>query len=157
MAENVLDQPSEIEGCVTAIVGAYVSGNHVAAADVPGLIACVHAALTTLAAREGAARAACAHHPTEAQIEKSVQRDGLVSFLDGKSYKTLKRHLRSHGLDPRSYRDHFGLPFDYPMVAPAYREKRSAIAKVTGLGVSGSRPGHEVLSAPPPERQRHTA
>ncbi len=60
-----------------------------------------------------------------------------MSFLDGRSYKTLKRHLTSHGLDPRAYRDRYGLPSDYPMVAPAYAEQRSALAKAIGLGVPG--------------------
>jgi predicted transcriptional regulator len=62
-----------------------------------------------------------------------------VSFIDGKTYKTLKRHLAAHGLDPHSYRERYGLPADYPMVAPSYAEKRSALAKSIGLGVPGAR------------------
>lgn len=64
--------------------------------------------------------------------------DGLVSFLDGKTYKTLKRHLTSHGLEPRAYRERFGLPADYPMVAPNYAAQRSALAKQIGLGRPGA-------------------
>jgi predicted transcriptional regulator len=60
--------------------------------------------------------------------------DGVVSFLDGKTYKTLKRHLGTHGLDPVSYRQRFGLPADYPMVSPNYAAQRSALAKSIGLG-----------------------
>ena len=77
--------------------------------------------------------------PSPAQIRKSVRHDGIVSFIDGKTYKTLKRHLTSHGLDPRSYRDRYGLPADYPMVAPGYAERRSALAKAIGLGSAGGR------------------
>ncbi|MCJ2101238.1 MucR family transcriptional regulator, partial [Methylobacterium sp. E-046] len=68
----------------------------------------------------------------------SVRPDGIVSFIDGKTYKTLKRHLTSHGLDPKSYRDRYGLPSDYPMVAPSYAEQRSALAKAIGLGQPGA-------------------
>ncbi len=79
-----------------------------------------------------------AHRPTNAEIRKSIGRDGLVSFIDGKVYKTLKRHLSSHGLDPESYRERFGLPSDYPMVAPSYAARRSALAKEIGLGRPGA-------------------
>lgn len=75
--------------------------------------------------------------PTASQIKKSIAGEHLVSFIDGKSYKTLKRHLSTHGLDPRSYRKKFGLPEDYPMVAPAYAEKRSQLARQIGLGQPG--------------------
>ena len=77
--------------------------------------------------------------PTPAQIRKSVRDDGIVSFIDGKTYKTLKRHLSANGLDPQSYRVRFGLPSDYPMVAPSYAAQRSALAKSIGLGVPGTR------------------
>ena len=77
--------------------------------------------------------------PTAAQIKKSIQQDGLTSFIDGKSYKTLKRHLTSNGLTPETYRERYGLPADYPMTAPAYSAARSALAKSLGLG-NGGRP-----------------
>ena len=57
-----------------------------------------------------------------------------MSFIDGRTYKTLKRHLASHGLDPQGYRDRYGLPQDYPMVAPSYSERRSELAQNLGLG-----------------------
>lgn len=84
-------------------------------------------------------RAADPDRPNAAQIRKSLRDDAIVSFIDGRSYKTLKRHLTSHGLDPRSYRDRYGLPGDYPMVAPSYAARRSALAKAIGLGVPGGR------------------
>ena len=71
---------------------------------------------------------------TAAQVRRSVTPYGIVSFLDGKTYKTLKRHLRTYGLDPNSYRARFGLPVEYPMVAPEYAARRSELAKSIGLG-----------------------
>jgi predicted transcriptional regulator len=125
------------------IVAAYVSNNPVPAAELPALITRVHGAIAglvsgTLTADAGAAVQADVEKPSAAQIRTSVRPDGIVSFIDGKTYKTLKRHLTSHGLDPRSYRDRYGLPADYPMVAPSYAEQRSALAKAIGLGQPGA-------------------
>jgi predicted transcriptional regulator len=125
------------------IVAAYVSNNPVPAAELPALIARVHGAIAglvsgTLTAETGTAAQPDIDRPSAAQIRKSVRPDGIVSFIDGKTYKTLKRHLTSHGLDPRAYRDRYGLPADYPMVAPAYAEQRSALAKAIGLGQPGA-------------------
>jgi predicted transcriptional regulator len=123
------------------LVAAYVSNNRVPATELPALIRTVHAALNGIAngtAADGAnAPAEEVELPTAAQIKKSVRPDGLVSFIDGKAYKTLKRHLTKHGLDPNSYRAKFGLPVDYPMTAAAYSEARSALAKNIGLGRPG--------------------
>lgn len=118
------------------IVSAYVSNNHVAPADVPALIASVHAAISALSGGGAsiATKDDAAEKPTAAQIRKSIRPDGLISFIDGKSYKTLKRHLTKHGLDPYSYRERFGLPVDYPLVCSSYSEKRSSLAKSAGLG-----------------------
>jgi predicted transcriptional regulator len=74
-----------------------------------------------------------------AQIRRSITRDALISFLDGKPYKTLKRHVGKHGLTPEGYRARFGLPSDYPMVASSYSERRSAIANSIGLGAASGR------------------
>jgi predicted transcriptional regulator len=117
------------------IVSAYVANNSVPASDLPSLLASVHTALQGLASgTPPAAPEERTQKATLSEIRKSVQRDGIVSFVDGKSYKTLKRHLSSHGLDPRGYRERYGLPADYPMVAPSYAEQRSALAKAIGLG-----------------------
>ena len=136
------------------IVVAYVSNNSVPMSELPGLIAMVHSAvsgLTTTGATIAATLASEVEKPTPAQIRRSVQDDGIVSFIDGKVYKTLKRHLTANGLDPQSYRKHFGLPVDYPMVAPSYAAQRSELAKAIGLG----RPGSMTESAP--ERHREVA
>ncbi|TXN73724.1 MucR family transcriptional regulator [Methylobacterium sp. WL6] len=123
------------------LVAAYVSNNRVPATELPALIRTVHAALNDIANGTAADRANApaeeVEQPTAAQIKKSVRPDGLVSFIDGKAYKTLKRHLTKHGLDPNSYRAKFGLPVDYPMTAAAYSEARSALAKNIGLGRPG--------------------
>lgn len=118
------------------IVSAYVSNNHVAATDLPALIASVHAAISALVAGPAVETAKpTAEKLTAAQIRKSLTKDAIISFIDGKRYKTLKRHLTVHGLTPDTYRAQFGLPPDYPMVSPAYSEIRSGLAKSLGLGV----------------------
>ncbi|GJE12998.1 MULTISPECIES: MucR family transcriptional regulator [Methylobacterium] len=128
------------------LVAAYVSNNPVPASELPNLIQTVHdavAGLSSDASTSGTALARNVEKLTSAQIRKSVREDGIVSFIDGKTYRTLKRHLTSHGLDPKSYRDRYGLPSDYPMVAPSYAAQRSALAKAIGLG----RPGAAIKSA----------
>lgn len=123
------------------VIAAYVAHTPLPAAELPSLIGSVHATLQRLAevgAAEPAAKAADVQRPSAAEIRKSIGQDGLVSFIDGKVYKTLKRHLTSHGLDPVSYRERYGLPDSYPMVAPSYAERRSALAKEIGLGRPGA-------------------
>ncbi|MBB2962884.1 putative transcriptional regulator [Methylobacterium sp. R2-1] len=114
------------------IVMAYVRNHTLPAEDLPGLIADVQTALTSLAAP--AAIAIEVEKPTPAQIKKSISPAALISFVDGKPYKTLRRHLSHHGLDPHSYRVRYGLPADYPMTSPEYSEQRAAIARATSLG-----------------------
>ncbi|ATC33031.1 transcriptional regulator [Caulobacter vibrioides] len=122
----------------TGVVAAYVGNNRLAIADLPALVSSVFAAL------EGAGAPVAASAPAEgpvkltaAQIRKSITHDALISFIDGKSYKTLKRHLSTHGLTVVDYRAKFGLPADYPTTAPSYSEARSAMAKALGLGQGG--------------------
>lgn len=116
------------------IVAAYVSNNSVPPTALPDLMAGVHAALNNLGGQPVVEAAPPVEQPTPAQIRKSVQQDGITSFIDGRSYKTLKRHLTAHGLTPERYRAKYGLPADYPMVAPGYAAKRSQIAKAIQLG-----------------------
>jgi predicted transcriptional regulator len=126
---------------VSELVAAYVSNNRVPASELPGLIGTVHAALNGIASGNAASDATASDEkvekPTAAQIRKSIRPDGLISFEDGKAYKTLKRHLTKHGLTPHSYRAKYGLQADYPMVCPSYSEARSALAKNIGLGRPG--------------------
>lgn len=115
------------------IVSAYVSNNAVRPADLPALLSSVHTALSGLR-HGGATAAAPAEKLTPAQIRKSIKPDALISFIDGKPYKTLKRHLSANGITFDEYRERFGLPRDYPSVAASYSETRSALAKSLGLG-----------------------
>ncbi|MCJ2093396.1 MucR family transcriptional regulator [Methylobacterium sp. J-072] len=143
MTEETIAHTPDLIGLAGDIVAAYVSNNPVPAAELPALIARVHGAIAgltsgTSTAAAGTVASEAVDKPTPAQIRKSVQQDGIVSFLDGKTYKTLKRHLTANGLSPQSYRERYGLPADYPMVAPSYAEQRSALAKAIGLGQPGA-------------------
>jgi predicted transcriptional regulator len=115
------------------IVSAYVSKNSVRPADLGELIASVHRSLKGLNAPAEPAVDQI-EKPTAAQIKKSITPDGLISFVDGKSYKTLKRHLTTNGLDAHAYRAKYGLPVDYPMTAASYSAARSKLALSLGLG-----------------------
>lgn len=120
------------------IVSAYVGNNAVPREALPDLIASVHTALARLSVEPAAEPEASVEKPSAAEIRKSITDTGIVSFIDGRPYKTLKRHLTAHGLDPRGYRERYGLPADYPMVAPAYAAQRSDLAKRIGLGRPGA-------------------
>ncbi|MDN3571576.1 MucR family transcriptional regulator [Methylobacterium longum] len=141
MTEKTVGHAVNFTELTGEIVAAYVSNNPVPVSELPSLIRSVHSAVAGLGSDTssgGAVSAENAEKPTAAQIRKSVRDDGIVSFVDGKTYKTLKRHLTKHGLDPQSYRERYGLPRDYPMVAPSYAAQRSALAKAIGLGLSGA-------------------
>ncbi len=114
------------------IVAAHVSNNSVAVSDLPVLIGNVHQALAGLSS--GKAAAAPVAEPA-VPIRLSVKKDYIVCLDDGKKLKMLKRHLMTHyGMTPDDYRAKWGLPADYPMVAPAYAEQRRVLAKAIGLG-----------------------
>lgn len=115
------------------IISAYVSNNTVAAADLPVLINDVHAALRRLSG--GPAEAAAEPLRPAVPVKKSVLPDFIICLEDGKKFKSLKRHLRTHyDLTPEQYREKWGLPADYPMVAPSYAAARSSLARQMGLG-----------------------
>src|SRR3954471_19775149 len=141
---EVAPQTNHIE-LAADIVSSYLSNNHVAVADVPALIASVHAAVTGLG--QTAAPSEPETKATPAQIRKSISPDALISFEDGKPYKTLRRHLTIRGLSPEAYREKHGLPRDYPMVAASYSEQRSALAKDLGLGQQRRKPATKANSA----------
>ena len=113
------------------IVSAFVSNNSVNASDLPSLISNVHTALENL----GKPVQKEPEKPTPpVPIKKSITPDFLISLEDGKRYKSLKRHLAGRGLTPEQYREKWGLPWDYPMVAPTYSAQRSQLARSLGLG-----------------------
>ncbi|MCJ2107329.1 MucR family transcriptional regulator [Methylobacterium sp. E-041] len=115
------------------LVAAYVSNNNVPMSELAALIAKVHAALTGLG-NEAPVEPVSPEKATAAQIKKSVTPDALISFEDGKSYKTLRRHLTLRGLTPEAYRTKYGLPADYPMTTANYSAQRSELARSLGLG-----------------------
>ena len=115
------------------IVSAYVSNNSVPSGDLPSLINDVHLALVKVA---GSSSEAPAEAPKPAiPVKKSITPDYIVCLEDGKKFKSLKRHLRTqYNMTPEQYRERWGLPADYPMVAPNYAKARSQLAKQMGLG-----------------------
>ena len=114
------------------IVSAYVSNNHVQSGDLPKLIGEVHGAICGASASGQTVAAPSRASPQE--IKRSVTADSLISFEDGKPYKTLRRHLTLRGLSPAAYRTKWGLDPDYPMTARSYSEQRSQLARSLGLG-----------------------
>lgn len=114
------------------IVAAHVANNAVSISDVPTLIASTHAALAALGM--AAAPIEPAKPVGAVSIRASLKPEALISMIDGRPYKMLRRHLSNHGFTPESYRAAYGLPASYPMVAPAYSEQRRTLAKSIGLG-----------------------
>ena len=127
------NKPTLIE-LASQIVAAYVGRNAVEQADLPKLITEVHKALEQVAGPAGRKDEGTEPKPP-VSIRKSITPDYLICLEDGKKFKSLKRHLRTHfNLTPEQYREKWGLPADYPMVAPNYANSRSNLAKNMGLG-----------------------
>ncbi len=131
MTEN---EGSDFIELTADIVSAYVSNNSVPASELPALISEVHSALSRVIG--GVAPIVQAEAPKPAiPVKKSITADYLICLEDGKKFKSLKRHLRTqYNMSPEQYREKWGLPPDYPMVAPNYAEARSQLAKKMGLG-----------------------
>lgn len=118
------------------IVTAYVGANQVQPAEIPALIGTVFGALRDLSAGGAVTIHEAAREPA-VPIKRSVTPEFIVCLEDGKKFKSLKRHLRTrYGMTPEEYRAKWGLPHDYPMVAPNYAKARSDLAKRMGLGTS---------------------
>ncbi len=115
------------------IVSAYVSNNSVPASDLPSLINEVHSALMRVTSGQSVAAAEAPKPAVPAK--KSITNDYIICLEDGRKFKSLKRHLRTqYNMSPDEYREKWGLPPDYPMVAPNYAKARSNLAKQMGLG-----------------------
>ncbi len=115
------------------IVSAYVSNNTITPGELTGLIHSVYAALSHI--EEGSVEEPAEPQKPAISVKKSITPDFLVCLEDGKKFKSLKRHLRTqYDMTPEEYREKWGLPGDYPMVAPNYATARSALAKQMGLG-----------------------
>jgi predicted transcriptional regulator len=127
------DNTSTLMELTTSIVSAYVQHNSVPSAELPALIGQVHTALTRISGEHGEA---LGDAPRPAiPVKKSIAPDYIICLEDGKKFKSLKRHLRTHyNLTPEQYREKWSLGSDYPMVAPNYAAARSHLAKQMGLG-----------------------
>ena len=136
MQETATISAEELLRMTTEVAAAYVSNNNLPSSQLPEVIKTIHDTLTVL----NVAGAGAAEPPTPAvPIKKSITADYLVCLEDGKKLKMLKRHLRStYNMTPDDYRHRWGLPADYPMVAPNYAAQRSAFAKKIGLGRSSA-------------------
>lgn len=133
------DQGSDLLAMTADIVAAYASHNQMAQTELSELITRIHGTLSGLATGvepDGAGSADAEVPLTPAvPIDASVTRDAIICLEDGKSFKTLKRHLSTaYGMTPEEYRTKWGLSKDYPMVAPSYSERRAETAKKIGLG-----------------------
>ena len=134
------DTSRDLTGLTVELLSAFVAHNNVRSDDLPALISSTHAALTRLSQSTPAAEQepdmamAEVHEPAVTVRKSLANRDVVLSMIDGKPYKTLKRHLSGHGLLPESYRARYNLPATYPMVAPSYSEARREVAKRLGLG-----------------------
>jgi predicted transcriptional regulator len=108
----------------------------VAAADIPSVIAQIASSLASVGLDVASAATSATEQPqlTRAEVRKSITPDAIISFEDGRPYKTLRRHLNALGLTPAQYKAKWGLPLDYPIVAPSYSARRSELAKSLGLG-----------------------
>jgi len=117
------------------IVSAYVSNNPVPPGELAQLITRIHGALTQIASGQVESKASAAPLQPAISVKKSVTADHIVCLEDGRTFKSLKRHLRAkYDMSPEQYRAKWGLPPDYPMVAPNYAKARSDLAKAIGLG-----------------------
>lgn len=134
--ETVTHETNNVElEAVSRVAAAYLQNNQVTVDGIAGVVSAVRAALLNGSAATGAASAAVLSTEPAVDPAKSVERDSIVCLFDGKKFKTLRRHLMAtYNMTPEQYRAHFGLPADYPMVAPAYAERRSDLARRHGLG-----------------------
>jgi predicted transcriptional regulator len=131
-----MEEKSELIEMTADIVSAYVGNNSVATSDLPALIQSIYRALTNVSGSAEPEPAA----PKEpaVPVRRSITPDYLVCLEDGRKFKSLKRHLRTkYNMSPEEYRAKWGLPKDYPMVAPNYAKARSELAKQMGLGQGG--------------------
>ena len=131
-----MEDKSEIVEMTTEIVAAYVSNNAVATTDLPALIQSVYRSLAGVVS--GGETVESAPKEPAVPVKRSITPDFLVCLEDGRKFKSLKRHLRTkYNMSPEDYRAKWGLPKDYPMVAPNYARARSDLAKQMGLGQGG--------------------
>lgn len=134
---NNNEQPNDLLALTTEIVAAHVSNNTVAPSDLPQLINQVYNSLANIG---GTPAMPVARPQPAVSVKKSVHPDYIICLEDGKKLKMLKRHLKTaYNMSPEAYRERWGLPPDYPMVAPNYARQRRYLAKEIGLGTRARR------------------
>lgn len=126
------DAQTDFLDLTAMIVANHVTNNSVSVGDIPGLIKSVHDTLKGLGQAEVVE--AVEEHKPAVSVRSSVKHDRIISLIDGKPYKMLKRHLGQNGLTPKEYRERYGLKDDYPMTAPGYAAQRKELALKIGLG-----------------------
>ena len=147
------DASFDLSTLTADIVSAYVSNNKVQTSELAAVISQVHQALGSVGQPVAPVQPETPK-PTAAEIRKSRTPEFLTSFVDGRKYKSLKRHLTTNGMTPDEYRTRFGLPKDYPMVAESYSAQRSALAKTLGLGRKAAALEPEPAPAPAPAAKK---
>ena len=147
-------QQLDLTELTVELLSAFVANNNVRSDDLPGLIASTHAALSGLTTTTAEPAATADQHQPAVTARKSLaNRDFIISLIDGKPYKSLKRHLTGHGLTPEEYRSRYGLAATYPMVAPGYSDARREVAKRLGLGRKPQAAAAPEEAAPKPARK----
>jgi predicted transcriptional regulator len=130
-----------VQVLVTDIVSAYVSNNSVPSNEVPALIQNVYSALLNVETASAAPSITSEQPQPAVSIKKSITDEFIVCLEDGQKFKSMKRHLMTKfQMTPEQYRAKWGLPDNYPMVAPKYATARSALARASGLGSKGGKP-----------------
>ncbi|XYD12474.1 MucR family transcriptional regulator (plasmid) [Methylobacterium sp. NMS12] len=142
---TAMEQANFIE-LTASIVAAYVSNNSVPVAELPMLLSGVHIAIAGLNGTSASSEPKV-EKPTPSQIRKSITPDALISFIDGRPYKTLKRHVTGAGLTFEEYRERFGLPRDYPTTAASYSAMRAEFARKAGLGTQRRKAASKAATA----------
>lgn len=160
MTDDTSNTTSDARDGTIELVSAYVSNSNTRL-NPDELQSLIRDTFTTLSSLQTSAPAAEPEEPvtekaSKAEIRKSIGTDALLSFEDGKPYKSLKRHLGIRGLTPADYRNKWGLPNDYPMVHPTYSAQRSELAKAIGLGAKGrqSRAAAQAPETPAPKTRK---
>jgi predicted transcriptional regulator len=139
-----MSDENEMRKIVADVAAAYFNNSHVTPAEIPTVINQIASSLLAVgapavtAATEPASEVPAQTKATPSQIRKSITREAIISFEDNKPYRTLRRHLAARDLTPQQYREKWGLPKDYPMVAPSYSEARATMARSIGLGALGA-------------------
>ncbi|HUD91421.1 MucR family transcriptional regulator [Sphingobium sp.] len=139
---------SDIAALTVQLLSAYLANNTVSADDLPGLIRSTRAALVEDSAPAQAEPEAPTYTPAVSVRKSLASADHILSLIDGKPYKTLKRHLASNGLTPEQYRERYNLPASYPMIAPSFAARRREIAEKIGLGNRKAAAGSSATSSP---------